>query len=70
MKIYLTLVQKGPAVDRARIDVVAGKRYRFRLINTSAYSGFTFSIENHPLTIIEVRGPFIPEGVQRSNPSS
>lgn len=45
----------GPTVTRPRINVVAGQRYRFRVINTSAYSGFTFSIEGHTLTIIEVR---------------
>ncbi|KAG5634996.1 hypothetical protein H0H81_012779 [Sphagnurus paluster] len=46
----------GPAVTRARVNVVAGKRYRFRVINTSAYAGYEFSIEGHRLTIIEVDG--------------
>ncbi|TFK37392.1 laccase 16 [Crucibulum laeve] len=46
----------GPTVVRARINVVTGKRYRFRVINISAYSGFRFSIEGHSLTIIEVDG--------------
>ncbi|CAB4422462.1 unnamed protein product, partial [Rhizophagus irregularis] len=31
-----------------------GKRYRFRVINTSAEAPFTFSIDQHPLRIIEV----------------
>jgi hypothetical protein len=44
----------GPSVARPRINVVAGKKYRFRVINISAYSGFTFSVEKHSLTIIEV----------------
>uniref|UniRef100_A0A8H8CKY3 Laccase n=1 Tax=Psilocybe cubensis TaxID=181762 RepID=A0A8H8CKY3_PSICU len=46
----------GPQVVRARINVIAGKRYRFRVINISAYAAFTFSIEGHDLTIIEVDG--------------
>ncbi|KAF5327067.1 hypothetical protein D9619_004662 [Psilocybe cf. subviscida] len=46
----------GPQVVRARINVQSGKRYRFRVINISAYAAFRFSIENHPLTIIEVDG--------------
>ncbi|RDB27686.1 Laccase-4 [Hypsizygus marmoreus] len=46
----------GPSVTRPRINVVAGKRYRFRIINISAYSGYTFSIEGHRLSIIEIDG--------------
>ncbi|KAF5323276.1 hypothetical protein D9619_013491 [Psilocybe cf. subviscida] len=46
----------GPQVVRARINVQSGKRYRFRVINISAYAAFRFSIEGHPLTIIEVDG--------------
>ncbi|KAK0202637.1 laccase [Desarmillaria ectypa] len=46
----------GPTVDWARINVQPGLRYRFRIINISGYSGFTFSIEGHSLTIIEVDG--------------
>lgn len=45
---------KGPQVVRARVNVQSGKRYRFRVINISAYASFRFSIEGHPLTIIEV----------------
>jgi hypothetical protein len=44
----------GPQVVRARINVQSGKRYRFRVINISAYAAFRFSIENHPVNIIEV----------------
>ncbi|CAG8733541.1 19448_t:CDS:2, partial [Dentiscutata erythropus] len=36
--------------------VQSGKRYRFRIINTSADSHFHFSIDNHSLTLIEVDG--------------
>ncbi|KAF9008088.1 laccase [Hymenopellis radicata] len=46
----------GPNVDWSRINVVAGKRYRFRCINISGYGQFTFSIADHSLTIIEVDG--------------
>lgn len=46
----------GPTVDWARINVQPGLRYRFRIINISGYSGYTFSIEGHTLTIIEVDG--------------
>nr|AFA35114.1 laccase [Flammulina velutipes] len=46
----------GPKVQWARINVVAGKRYRFRCINISGYGEFEFSIEGHDMTIIEVDG--------------
>ncbi|KAF8918129.1 laccase [Mucidula mucida] len=46
----------GPEVDWARINVVAGKRYRFRCINISGYGQFTFAIAGHSMTIIEVDG--------------
>ncbi|KAJ7127292.1 Cu-oxidase-domain-containing protein [Mycena crocata] len=46
----------GPAVPWSVVNVVKGKRYRFRLINESARNIVTFQIENHPLNIIEVEG--------------
>ncbi|KAJ2930965.1 hypothetical protein H1R20_g6128, partial [Candolleomyces eurysporus] len=46
----------GPSVTRARVNVVQGKKYRLRIVNISAYGSFEFSIENHPITIIEVDG--------------
>ncbi|PPQ70229.1 hypothetical protein CVT24_013087 [Panaeolus cyanescens] len=46
----------GPNVPWPRINVESGKRYRFRIINISAYAGFEFSIEKHDLKIIEVDG--------------
>ncbi|KAJ2928522.1 hypothetical protein H1R20_g8580, partial [Candolleomyces eurysporus] len=46
----------GPAVTRARVNVVQGKKYRLRIVNISAYGSFEFSIENHSFTIIEVDG--------------
>ncbi|KAG9119655.1 laccase, partial [Ceratobasidium sp. 392] len=46
----------GPAVKRAVLNVTAGKKYRFRVINISAIGSYTFSIEGHSLTIIEADG--------------
>jgi iron transport multicopper oxidase len=46
----------GPAVPFAVVNVVAGKRYRFRIINQSARNVFTMSVDQHPLTIIEADG--------------
>ncbi|RHZ82477.1 hypothetical protein Glove_109g248 [Diversispora epigaea] len=40
-------------------NVNKGKKYRFRIINTSAYVTFTFSIDNHPLKVIEVEGTHV-----------
>ena len=52
----------GPVVARPRINVVKGKRYRLRVINISAYASFTFGIEGHRLTIIEVSQVDFPYG--------
>ncbi|THU81232.1 laccase [Dendrothele bispora CBS 962.96] len=46
----------GPQVPWARINVEAGKRYRFRVINIAGYAAFTFSIDQHALTVIEADG--------------
>jgi len=46
----------GPATPRAVINVVKGKRYRFRIINMSAIVPFNFTIEDHNLTVIEADG--------------
>ncbi|KAF7798560.1 hypothetical protein EIP86_009782 [Pleurotus ostreatoroseus] len=43
-----------PVSDLAVISVEAGKRYRFRLVSISCDSFFSFSIDNHDLTVIEV----------------
>ncbi|CAG8562556.1 7678_t:CDS:2 [Cetraspora pellucida] len=45
-------VDKGYATYK----VQQGKKYRFRIINTSAMSHFTVSFDNHPMDIIEVEG--------------
>ncbi|CAG8494695.1 162_t:CDS:2 [Acaulospora morrowiae] len=46
---------KTPAIYK----VVKDKKYRFRIINTSGAAFFFFSIDNHPLTIIEVEGTYV-----------
>lgn len=38
------------------VQVSKGKRYRLRLISISCDPNFTFSIDGHNLTIIEVEG--------------
>ncbi|KAI9204098.1 Cupredoxin [Polychytrium aggregatum] len=39
-------------------NVVPGKRYRLRLINTSAMAKFNFTIDGHNMTIIEADGVY------------
>ncbi|KIM83693.1 laccase [Piloderma croceum F 1598] len=46
----------GPATELASITVERGKRYRFRLVSISCDPNYTFSIDGHNLTIIEVDG--------------
>ncbi|KAF7324727.1 Multicopper oxidase [Mycena kentingensis (nom. inval.)] len=46
----------GPASPLAVVNVSYGKRYRFRLISMSCDAPNIFSIDSHPLTIIEVDG--------------
>lgn len=46
----------GPQVDLAVINVKQGKRYRFRLVSMSCEPNFTFSVDDHDLTVIEVEG--------------
>ncbi|CAG8442630.1 2338_t:CDS:2 [Diversispora eburnea] len=43
-------------VTPATYNVQKGKKYRFRIINTSAYAFFFFTIDNHSLKVIEVDG--------------
>ncbi|KJA16974.1 multicopper oxidase [Hypholoma sublateritium FD-334 SS-4] len=42
--------------DLAVISVVAGTRYRFRLISLSCDPNYVFSIDNHTMSVIEVDG--------------
>ncbi|KAJ6528910.1 Cupredoxin [Mycena capillaripes] len=46
----------GPEVPWAVINVVQGKRYRFRVINQLAYAAYTFSIDGHVFEVIETDG--------------
>ncbi|KAH9963477.1 laccase [Lactifluus volemus] len=46
----------GPQADFAFINVKQGVRYRFRLVSISCDPSFTFSIDNHTMTVIEVEG--------------
>ncbi|CAE7185313.1 unnamed protein product [Rhizoctonia solani] len=46
----------GTRVDRTVINVQPNRRYRFRVINTSAITSFKFAIEGHRFTIIEADG--------------
>ncbi|CAG8617652.1 6141_t:CDS:2, partial [Scutellospora calospora] len=40
----------------AQFKFVQGKKYIIRIINTSAFSKFIFSIDDHPMEVIEVEG--------------
>jgi len=46
----------GSSTELTSITVKRGKRYRFRLVSISCDPNFTFSIDGHNLTIIEVDG--------------
>ncbi|KJA22740.1 multicopper oxidase [Hypholoma sublateritium FD-334 SS-4] len=58
----------GPTVALAVIRVLPKKRYRFRLVSISCDPNFTFSIDSHNFTIIEVDGinvqPLIVDSIQ------
>ncbi|KAK0614697.1 Cupredoxin [Immersiella caudata] len=40
----------------ANYNIVPGKKYKFRLINVSAFTGVFLFFEDHPFTIIEIDG--------------
>ncbi|KAJ7117080.1 laccase [Mycena epipterygia] len=46
----------GPAVPWAVVNVVAGLRYRLRIINISGFAAYTFSIDGHSFDVIETDG--------------
>ncbi|KAH8989923.1 laccase C [Lactarius hatsudake] len=58
----------GPESDLAVISVTQGKRYRFRLVSISCDPNFTFSIDNHTMTVIEADGqstePLVVDSIQ------
>ena len=39
--------------QRATFQVEPGKKYRIRVINTATFANFRFSVDEHPLTVIE-----------------
>ena len=52
--------------SRAVFNVEQNKRYRYRLINTGSFATFQFSIDNHPLSLIEADGTAVqPMNVHR-----
>jgi len=46
----------GPTVPLTTINVIKGLKYRFRLVSVSCDPNYTFSIDGHSMTIIEVDG--------------
>ncbi|KAH9479110.1 fatty-acyl coenzyme A oxidase [Psilocybe cubensis] len=58
----------GPAVPLTVITVEQNKRYRFRLVSMSCDPNFTFNIDGHNMTIIEVDGvnvkPLVVDSIQ------
>ncbi|KAI5123468.1 hypothetical protein M0805_008838 [Coniferiporia weirii] len=40
----------------AVVGVTSGQRYRFRIVSTSCYPSYTFSIDGHNMTVIEADG--------------
>ncbi|KAH8988463.1 laccase C [Lactarius hatsudake] len=58
----------GPSVPLAVVNVVSDIRYRLRLVSISCDPAFTFSIDGHQLTIIEVDGentqPLVVDSLQ------
>ncbi|CAJ0628695.1 14927_t:CDS:10 [Entrophospora sp. SA101] len=42
----------------AKFEFVQNKKYRLRIINTSAFSAFFFSIDNHEMEVIEADGGY------------
>ncbi|KAG2144577.1 laccase, partial [Suillus clintonianus] len=54
----------GPQSPLSVINVEQGKRYRFRIIGLSCDPSFNFTIDGHPMTIIEADGiETVPETV-------
>ncbi|PPQ88840.1 hypothetical protein CVT25_010439 [Psilocybe cyanescens] len=47
---------QGPLTDLAVVNVEQGKRYRLRVVSMSCDAFYTFSIDDHPLTVIEADG--------------
>ncbi|KAI9450890.1 laccase 2, partial [Lactarius psammicola] len=58
----------GPNTPLSVVNVGRGKRYRLRLVSISCEPAFTFSIDAHRLTVIEVDGvnhqPLVVDSLQ------
>jgi iron transport multicopper oxidase len=58
----------GPTSPLTVITVLPNKRYRYRLVSISCDPNFTFSIDGHTMTIIEVDGvnhmPLVVDSIQ------
>ncbi|KDR80955.1 hypothetical protein GALMADRAFT_61136 [Galerina marginata CBS 339.88] len=58
----------GPTSPLAVIRVLPNKRYRYRMVSISCDPNFTFSIDGHTMTIIEVDGinvkPLVVDSIQ------
>ncbi|KAJ7062808.1 laccase [Mycena amicta] len=46
----------GPAIPWAVVTVEQGKRYRFRVIDISAFAAYTVSVDQHLMAVIEIDG--------------
>ncbi|KAH8093091.1 multicopper oxidase 2A [Cristinia sonorae] len=53
------LGQWGGGGDYFNFTVDPNKTYRFRLVNTGSFASIRFSIDNHPLTVIEADGTLV-----------
>ena len=55
-------------MDLAVVNVTQGSRYRFRLVSISCDPNFTFSIDGHNMTVIEVDAvnhePLVVDSIQ------
>lgn len=58
----------GTASPLAVVNVTQGKRYRFRIVGASCDPWFNFTIDGHPMTIIEADGNLVEPVVVDSIP--
>ncbi|KZV76831.1 multicopper oxidase [Peniophora sp. CONT] len=65
---YIDAFGENLTNELAVVNVVAGTRYRIRLVSMSCDPNFIFSIDNHQMTIIEVEGtnvqPLVVDQIQ------
>lgn len=54
-----------PYHEREQFNVTAGKRYRFRIVNSGSRIEFNITIDNHNMTVIDLQGTdMVPRTVQ------